>query len=110
MRYIINLFTDILKGKPATLRSSKWESVRKNHLINQPSCRACDGKENLQVHHIKPFHLFPELELNPSNLITLCEHPDKECHLILGHKGNFKNYNATVLEDVKKYRIEHLLV
>ena len=54
--------------------------------------------------------MFPDLELVPSNLITLCEHADKECHLIIGHHGNFRNYNANVISEIKKYRIEHLLL
>lgn len=110
MHNIVNLVTDAIKGKPVALRSPQWATVRKQHLIKQPTCRACNGVEKLQVHHIKPFHLFPELELVDHNLITLCEHPDKECHLILGHHGNFKKYNPSVLTDIKKYRIEHLLV
>lgn len=110
MKNLLTLVTDTLKGKPVALRSPQWETVRKKHLLNEPTCRACNGREKLQVHHIKPFHLFPELELQDSNLVTLCEHPDKECHLLIGHLGNFKNYNSNVLEDIKKYRVEHLLV
>lgn len=110
MKNIINLVTDAASGKPLALRSPHWNAVRKQHLIKEPMCRACNGKEKLQVHHIKPFHLFPESELDPNNLVTLCEHPKTECHLILGHRGNFKKYNAEALDDIKKYRIEHLLV
>ena len=109
MKNYFTLLTDALKGKPANLRSPQWDTVRKAHLKNEPMCRACNGTDKLQVHHIKPFHIFPDLELEPTNLITLCE-CDKECHLIIGHKGNFKNYNPMVISDIKKYRIEHLLL
>ena len=110
MHNIINLVTDAANGKPIALRSPQWNSVRKKHLLKEPLCRACNGKNKLQVHHIKPFHLFPELELVSSNLVTLCEYMDNDCHLRIGHDGNFKNYNKSVLSDIKKYRIEHLLL
>ena len=55
----------------------------------------------MNVHHKKPFHLFPELELESTNLITLCMDGDKDCHIKLGHGGSFKAYNPNVEEDVK---------
>jgi 5-methylcytosine-specific restriction endonuclease McrA len=55
---------------------------------------------NLNVHHKKPFHLFPQLELEPTNLITLCMESGKDCHIKLGHGDNFKAYNPNVEEDV----------
>ena len=42
-----------------------------------------------------PFHLDPALELDPTNLITLCM-DEKECHLHIGHGGSFKQYNPEV--------------
>lgn len=58
----------------------------------------CGGKEKLEVHHIVPFHLNPRLELEPTNLITLCEakHDGVNCHLLFGHLGNFKSVNKLV--------------
>jgi hypothetical protein len=82
-------------------RSSKWPTVEKKHLKLQPTCAACGGNMHLNVHHKKPFHLFPELELEPTNLITLCMDGDKDCHIKLGHGGSFKAYNPNVEEDVK---------
>ena len=110
MNRLLNFITDAISGKVAALRSPQWASVRKSHLLNDPVCRACNGTDKLQVHHIRPFHLYPELELDPSNLMTLCESSDKECHLILGHNGNFKDYNAEVLSDVKQYRIKNMIL
>lgn len=88
-------------AKIAKERSPKWPSVEKKHLKRQPTCAACGGNMNLNVHHKKPFHLFPELELEPTNLITLCMDGDKDCHIKLGHGGSFKAYNPNVEEDVK---------
>jgi 5-methylcytosine-specific restriction protein A len=99
---------ELLKDKKALdhKRSSKWSSVRKQHLKNNPRCALCDGIKKLEVHHIKPFHLHPELELDPDNLITLCE--DKGdgvyCHLFFGHLGNFHSINADVKIDIEIWR------
>jgi 5-methylcytosine-specific restriction endonuclease McrA len=81
-------------------RSPHWPAVEHAHLKEQPVCACCGSDKKLNVHHKKPFHLFPELELEPTNLITLCM--DKECHLLLGHGDNFKDYNPNVEEDVKR--------
>ena len=87
-------------------RSSKWATTRKHHLEKNGECALCGGTKKLNVHHVKPFHLHPELELEPSNLITLCE--DKGdgvyCHLFFGHLGNFKSINENLLEDVAIWR------
>jgi len=81
-------------------RSPHWPTVQHAHLKLEPTCAACNGELNLNVHHKKPFHLFPELELEPTNLITLCMDGDKDCHIKLGHGGDFKAYNPNVMEDV----------
>lgn len=82
-------------------RSSHWPAVMRKFLKSNPVCAACGSKKKLNVHHKKPFHLFPELELDESNLITLCMDPDMECHIKLGHGGDFKAYNPKVDIDVK---------
>jgi 5-methylcytosine-specific restriction endonuclease McrA len=82
-------------------RSGEWPRVRKEHLAKFPNCAVCGGKENVEVHHKKPFHLHPELELEPTNLISLCEakHDGVNCHLLFGHLGNFKSLNESVEKD-----------
>lgn len=81
-------------------RSSKWSEVRKQHLKTSPNCIACGRNSKLEVHHKIPVHLNPELELEPSNLVTLCADP---CHLLFGHLMNFKSYNKMVVEDSMVY-------
>ena len=78
-------------------RSSLWKSVRLEHLKTQPKCQACDSSNNLEVHHIEPFQVNPERELDPLNLITLC----RTCHLVFGHLMSFKSWNTNVVEDSK---------
>lgn len=71
-----------------------------------PTCAACGGIEVLEVHHIKPFNLHPELELDPLNLITLCESKKGgiTCHLAWGHISNYKSFNKNVVEDAKNWK------
>lgn len=80
-------------------RSPQWPSVEKRFLNLNPYCAACGSTRELQVHHVKPFHLFPKLELQPDNLLTLCM-DEKDCHLMVGHGGYFAAYNPNVLQDV----------
>lgn len=93
------MFNFLKKIRFAT-RSPKWSNTRKKHLENNPKCAACGSSKKLEVHHIKPVHLFPELELDPTNLITLCADP---CHIIFGHLMNFKSWNKEVIEDTSVY-------
>ena len=79
-------------------RSDEWPDVRKKHLEEQPWCKMCGSQKNLQVHHITPFHDNPNLELDDSNLITLCETIGVECHLKHGHLGNWKNFNPDIVK------------
>lgn len=84
-----------------TSRSSSWDKVANEHLIEHPKCACCGGMKNRQVHHIKPFKDYPELELDPKNLITLCtDGPcNLNCHFVIGHLGNTKCHNPNVVED-----------
>jgi len=91
---------DFLKKLRYAIRSPKWSNVRKEHLKNHGTCAACGRDKKLEVHHVKPVHLFPELELDPSNLVTLCADP---CHIVFGHLMNFKSWNIDVLIDSNSY-------
>lgn len=84
-------------------RSSGWSKVRSIHLKHQPTCQNCGKKKMLgmQVHHIVPFHINPDLELSFPNLITLCDNP--RCHLDKGHLGYFRSWNVNVVEDCKTW-------
>ena len=82
------------------VRSPKWSGVRKKHLENQPCCQACGSCIKPEVHHIVPVHLDPSKELDPDNLITLC---DKYCHFIFGHFMNYRSWNINVISDSARY-------
>lgn len=81
-------------------RSPKWPSLRKEHLLNNKSCAACGRTYKLEVHHIEPVHVNPDKELDPNNLITLCDNP---CHLTFGHLLDYKSWNKEVINDCKVY-------
>jgi 5-methylcytosine-specific restriction protein A len=84
-----------------TPRSGGWRAVRTRHLEANPFCLACGARKFLNVHHVHPFHLFPELELEPANLVTLCETPSHNCHFFLGHLLDWRSYNVKVREYAK---------
>lgn len=76
-------------------RSARWPSVRAEHLAIHPRCAACDSPEDLEAHHIIPFHLSPSRELDKDNLLTMC----RRCHLLLGHLTDWSSYNEHARED-----------
>jgi hypothetical protein len=90
---------------PDAVRSPHWPAARATHLKEHPTCANCGGTVKLEVHHIRPFHLHPELELEPTNFITLCEagHGGVNCHLAVGHLGSFKSFNVDVASDSAAY-------
>lgn len=80
-------------------RSPKWREIRSEHIKQQPQCQACYSIKSLEVHHIEPYHINPERELDLNNLITLC----KTCHFVFGHLMDYKSWNKNVVEDCKNY-------
>lgn len=87
-------------------RSPHWPAVRQEHLKKEPRCALCNGDKKLNVHHLLPFHLRKDLELDPTNLITLCENKEDgvNCHLLFGHLGNFRSYNPNCVKDVQEWQ------
>lgn len=83
-----------------TTRSGSWPKVRKQHISKYPNCAACGKNVKVEVHHIEPVHLSPDKELDPENLITLC---DSTCHLVFGHLMSYKSWNPNVIDDCKSY-------
>lgn len=90
------------------LRSSAWQTVRDDYVDQHPACEVCGTTSELNVHHILPFHMYPTLELDPSNLITLC----RTHHYRVGHdpdgtgplRPNWKSFNPDVWDDAKRIK------
>ncbi len=79
----------------------QWSKLAKTFIKTHNTCVLCTTLKNLEVHHKKPWQLFPDLRYNEKNLITLC----RECHFRFGHCLNWKNYNDKIeeLSSVIKY-------
>ena len=91
----------VMLGAP---RSSRWAAVRDGFLEGK-RCSACGGTKELVAHHRIPFHVDPSLELELSNLIPLCEagRYGLNCHLLLGHLGNWRRWNVELDVDVQRW-------
>ena len=81
-------------------RSRHWRSTRKHFIKENPKCEVCGAKRGLEVHHILPFHIAPERELDFANLATLC----KTCHLFVGHLRSYNHYNKEFWLDVSTWK------
>jgi 5-methylcytosine-specific restriction endonuclease McrA len=93
-----NILSSVRRSLINGKRSSRWSEVRALHIQKHPACAYCGGTKDLEAHHVRPFHLWPELELDPRNLITLCEAIGHQCHLRIGHLGNWSRFNPFVRE------------
>jgi len=105
LNYFSNLYQNFLdayqgKAKVGQKRSSKWPTVRDKFLKRNPKCAVCNTKKEIEAHHVYPFHLFPQFELDQSNLISLC----RDHHFWVGHLGSWKSYNAICREDAETWR------
>lgn len=96
------------KAPPGAQRSSEWSGVRDAFLAEHPQCACCGGTTKLRVHHVEPFHVNPARELDPANLITLCEAGKYgiNCHLLLGHLGNWQKWNPLCRLDALRLRLK----
>lgn len=102
------LFGDV--GSPRMQsRGSGWQRVRAAHLEKHPACEACGSIEALNVHHIQTVMERPDLELEPSNLLTLC----REHHFRIGHdpdgidgplRPNWSRVNPRARQDAAKWK------
>ena len=64
-------------------------------FLDGKSCAACGRLGELEAHHILPFHVWPEKELDTSNLLALC----RDCHYYVGHLRDWTSYNRWVVQD-----------
>jgi len=101
LKHGYNLLKDKFKDVGLKKKRSKhWHKVRQEFLKENPECAVCGTNKNLNVHHKKPFHLYPELELDKNNLVTLCM-SKMECHLLIGHGGSFLKFNNNIESDIR---------
>ena len=103
-----------VEDQHASPRSPKWPSLERRLINEHPWCAAC-GKtlDQLQAigarltgHHIVPFHLNEARELDPANVICLCDAAGPgadrrdRCHWLIGHNGkSWGDSNPQVVAD-----------
>ena len=93
---IADTLTDAWRGNPAAgARSPEWPRLRKDWLRAYPTCAACGTRKKLEVHHVRPVHVAPALELDWTNLMTLC----RTCHLVFGHTYLWAAWNPSAVAD-----------
>ena len=81
-------------------RSPKWKQFCKDmEKMWGNRCLVTDS-EIIQWHHVLPFHLFPESELDPQNVRPL--RPD--VHFLLAHLGKWASYNENILRDIEIWK------
>lgn len=88
-RWVRKLYADVAGFGAA--RSACWRKARADHLAKYPCCAACGARDGVDVHHLKPVWLYPSLQCDPENLLTLCGHP-RNCHWSVGHGFDWKSY------------------
>jgi hypothetical protein len=66
------------------------------YLAEHPRCEWCGGTYKLQVHHRWPVSVRPDLASDPGNMLTLCG--GDRCHFVLGHKCDWRTFNARLAE------------
>jgi len=84
------------KAPPGAKRSPAWRTVRREYIKAFDSCECCDRKGaryQLEAHHVIPYHLAPDMELDFMNIMTMC----RRCHLIIGHLGGWARINPQVV-------------
>lgn len=104
---MIDYIIDRVMGKApkGARRSNGWRRLRKQVLLEHPFCSVCGSRNRLEVHHKIPFHVAPDLELEKSNLVVLCENKKYgiNCHLLIGHLGNYRRFNISVDIDISTW-------
>ena len=78
-------------------RNSGWHKASEAYIREVGQCEFCGAKlgeegVELEVHHVEPFHVRPDLEMEKSNWAVLCRKPH-DCHRLVGHFRNFSLWN-----------------
>jgi len=90
--------------KKLSPRGWAWSKFEKNYVKSNSVCLACGATTSLEVHHKIPYAMRPDLEFEPTNLVTLCMSTNK-CHFRLGHGSYWSAFTPSInldLQDIKK--------
>ena len=75
-------FEGAIRSNAQYYNTTKWRSLRKKVLKDQPYCSKCGIDSNLHIHHRIPARGDEELFFNEDNLTVLCE----GCHRVVTAK------------------------
>lgn len=82
-----------LKAPDGASLNWSWQRCRKAFLRRVGKvCVCCKSKKKIEVHHILPRHIRPDLTVVMTNLIALCN----GCHFHIGHLNSYFTYNEEV--------------
>ena len=76
--------------------------VMKQYAKAYPVCE-WTGSRKIEVHHIRPIHVRPELAADPDNMIGLGA---RDVHRVVGHGGNFQMWIPNVRELCQARKLE----
>jgi len=83
-------------GDPAVGTTSKQWGI-----VITP-CAWCGTTNKIEVHHVCPQHIRPDLAHDTNNMVCLCRVGGKGCHYYIGHHGKEWRYVFTnVMEAIK---------
>lgn len=87
------------KTQTSVYKKLKLEVLKRDKF----TCLFCKTNANLAAHHIIPFWLCREAELDVENMVTVC----KLCHFKEAHLCDWHNVNLTLASDtlLKKYSL-----
>lgn len=94
---------DLVAGVP---RHPDWPKKSRAWMAaGHGVCEVCGSKATV-VHHLWPFHFYPELEMEEWNWHAVCEGEGRSlnCHLTIGHSGTFRAFNPNFVVDAALMR------
>jgi 5-methylcytosine-specific restriction endonuclease McrA len=77
-------------------RDPRFRSAEREFIRRNPVCAGCGGSATT-AHHVIPFHVRPDLEMDESNWAPVC--PD--CHFVDGHARNWRKWVDNFWQVVK---------
>jgi len=67
-------------------------------------CAASGSTRNVRAHHLIPFHVRPDLEMDCDNWLALSDDGwgGINYHILIGHGGDFTDYNPHAVGDAAR--------
>ena len=94
-----------LSASPASEARDKAQTVMHRYKAAHPDCEVCGAKggilKPLDVHHVVPVSVAPDMATDTNNLITVC----RNCHLWVCHAGNYRLYVGNLREWLSKREV-----